>query len=107
MISNSSTSALLDFISDYTLGGEGLIVFESNITFNKNGTLQKIRSQVQIITLPHEMAVYINEFFKEEYNEPEMYSTTTSVFNYTRGGFLEITGPGASFQNLVIEPVKD
>ena len=86
------TEQLENFITCHNLKDGGLIVFKAAVSFFKEGTLKKITSEVQVITLPHELVMYITEFFKEEYQIPEMYSTTEFEFRCTTGNALEIWG---------------
>ena len=60
---------------------EGNILFNAAINFYTGDMLRTINSQVQIIVLPNETAIYILEFLKEEYNITEMYSTGHYYFS--------------------------
>jgi hypothetical protein len=75
----------------------GLIIFDAEIIFYKNDEEHKINSSVQLIILPNATAVYILEFFKEEYQQTEMYSTNDYQFNLKPANILEIKkGNGGS-----------
>lgn len=68
----------------------GLIVFDAEVIFYNNNKEHKINSSVQIIVLPNATAAYIFEFFKEEYQQTEMYSTNDYQFNLSNTNVLEI-----------------
>ncbi len=68
----------------------GLIIFDAEVIFFLNNEEHKINSSVQIIVLSNATAIYIFEFFKEEYQLIEMYSTTDYRFNLTSANVLEI-----------------
>jgi hypothetical protein len=68
----------------------GLIIFDAEVIFFKNSQRHKINSSIQIIILPNATAVYIFEFFKEEHQQTEMYSTTDFQFNLSNNNVLEI-----------------
>jgi len=59
--------------------------------YNNRGSLHTIISEVQIIHVLEIMAVYIFEFFKEDYQCQEMYSTANFTFRYSKGSALEIS----------------
>ncbi|MEP7317222.1 MAG: hypothetical protein ABI921_00720 [Panacibacter sp.] len=85
-----STGQLLQFISDYKLRNGQVIIFNAIISYYKSSPVIKVSSEVQVITLPNELALYITEFYKEEYHIPEMYSTAVFDFRYSAGTALEI-----------------
>jgi hypothetical protein len=99
--------AVQQFISDHHLTRmDGKILFNAEINFSKGGVAQSVISQVQIITLPNEIAVYIFEFLKDEYGTTEMYSTGKYQFIYSESTLLEINKPDeADFLPLFIRPV--
>jgi hypothetical protein len=68
----------------------GLIIFDAEVIFYKNNEERKINSSLQIIILPNASAVYIFEFFKEEHQQTEMYSTADFQFNLSNNNVLEI-----------------
>jgi|GEM_PF-2371895 len=90
-MSKYNIEQLQNFISLNDLNRvDGIIVFDAAVNFyhnNKEGTIQ---SSVQIIILPNAIAVYIFEFFKEEYKLTEMYSTADYQFTCTPAHVLEI-----------------
>ncbi|WP_462254773.1 hypothetical protein [Ferruginibacter sp.] len=68
----------------------GLIIFDAEVIFYKNNEEHKINSSIQIIILPSASAVYIFEFFKEEHQQTEMFSTNDYQFNLTAANKLEV-----------------
>jgi len=106
-MSISSMQAIRQFISDHHLTRiDGNILFNAVINFYNKGVLRKLNSQVQIIILENEIAVYIFEFLKEEYAITEMYSTGKYHFIYSLSELLEISKPGeAAFSPVSILPV--
>jgi hypothetical protein len=87
-----STEPLHQFIADHQLKRvDGNIIFDAKVNFNSGNTLQSINSQVQLIVLTNEIAVYILEFLKEEYNITEMYNTGQYHFGCTEAKTLEIS----------------
>lgn len=79
----------------------GLIVFDAEVVFYNNNNEHKINSSVQIIILPNAAAVYIFEFFKEEYQQTEMYSTNDYQFNLSNTNVLEIKKDNGSPRLLI------
>lgn len=69
---------------------DGNILFDAEVTFYTGNVLHTINSPVQIIVLPNEIAVYILEFLKEEYNITEMYSTGHYYFSSPDSIILQI-----------------
>jgi len=90
MIANSLES-LKKFIAENQLKRvDGNILFNGTINFYAGDTLHTVASQVQIILLPNEIAVYILEFLKESYQLTEMYSTSHYYFTCSEPNTLEI-----------------
>lgn len=87
----NTQTALLQFIEDHNLRKNNLVVFDAIIFVQKKSETSQVSSQVQIITLPKEMALYIFEFFDEKYNMIDMFSTAKFSFIYEKGKPLEIT----------------
>lgn len=86
---NKSKRQLARFISDNKLSRkDGLIVFDAAICFAREGKLQYLDSEVQVVSLPTHMAVYITEFFRPEYQHKEMYKTTDIDFVFPGGNVL-------------------
>ena len=72
-----ATQQLQRFISDNSLKREdGIIVFDAFITLYKKEIPIVLESEVQVITLPAEMVIYLLEFCKPEQTEKEMYRTS-------------------------------
>ena len=67
------------------------IVFNAHVYFYQGDVLHKLPSQIQIITLPLAMVLYIDEFFHDGYQQPEIYSSEDFYFSHIDGG-LEIRG---------------
>jgi hypothetical protein len=83
---------LQQFITDNKLRREdGLIVFEAAITFCKAGEVASLYSEVQVITLPQEMVLYIIEFSIPPLSENDMYSTIRYTFTCLPDQKLEIS----------------
>lgn len=88
----TSTDQLQEFITlnDLKKAGE-IILFNALVTRIRNNSLLKAVSEIQIITLPKEIALYILEFVKEDLHEPEMYSTANHDFSFPDSKTLVIT----------------
>lgn len=87
-----STEALQKFISCNNINRvDGIILFDASVVFYKNNKSHNIESAVQVVKLPFAMAIYIFEFFKEENDQPDMYSTKDFYFNYSDTNTLEIS----------------
>ncbi|MBL0355529.1 MAG: hypothetical protein IPP72_00955 [Chitinophagaceae bacterium] len=81
------------FLACYNLKKDnGLILFDANVSYHSNKSQHTIGSQVQVIILPKEIAVYIIEFLTGEFNFNEMYSTSRYNFNCSATNQLEISG---------------
>ncbi|HRI22697.1 MAG TPA: hypothetical protein PLA68_17175 [Panacibacter sp.] len=87
---NSQTELLCEFINKRELITGNLIIFNAVVLFYKETQLKKITSEVQIITLPKEMVLYIIEFLNPEYNRSEMFSTAQFCFSINKDDALEI-----------------
>jgi hypothetical protein len=88
---SDSTQQLQKFIANNNLTTErGIILFDAIITFYQNGNSFPIFSEVQVITFPKEMVLYIFEFVKDIYHQSEIYSTRLYSFKYTDKNILEI-----------------
>ena len=87
-----ATQQLQRFISDNSLKREdGIIVFDAFITLYKKEIPIVLESEVQVITLPAEMVIYLLEFCKPEQTEKEMYRTSQHQFFILPRKELEIT----------------
>ena len=92
-MNNRQTELLKQFIKDNQLQKpDGTIRFQAVVSFYKQSSIQHIGSEIQVLNLPKQMAVYVLEFLKEEYGHPEMYNTSQQLFS-TRGRVLEIRDP--------------
>ncbi len=86
-----NTDPLRKFISSNGFDKTGkLVLFNAVIHYHSGGNLQTIASQVQIITLPQEIAVYILEFINEAYGRADMYSTSHYHFKCPGAKELQI-----------------
>lgn len=82
---------LHEFITAHQLKRiDGNILFDAEVMFYTGNVLHTINSPVQIIVLPDEIAIYILEFLKEEYNIIEMYSTGHYYFSSPDSSILQI-----------------
>ena len=98
---NSQTELLLQFINNRGLRTGNLIIFNAVVLFYEDAELMKITSEVQIITLPKEMALYIIEFLNPEYNRSEMFSTAQFCFTINEDNALEIRNNEAESRFLL------
>jgi len=89
-MTTSTIQPLLKFISNNKLNKADGILFTATVNFYKGEELQQIVSQVQVIMLPHEIALYILEFLKEEVSRNEMYSSSQYHFKLPEATTLEI-----------------
>lgn len=86
-----STRQLQQFIADNNLASnKDIILFDAVITFYRNNKLVTAVSEIQVITLPKEMVLYVLEFVKDVYHESEIYSTSLYFFNCKGKNILEI-----------------
>jgi hypothetical protein len=86
-----STRQLQQFIADNHLASQReIILFDAVITFYRNNKLVTAVSEIQVITLPKEMVLYVLEFVKDVYHESEIYSTVSYFFNCRGKNILEI-----------------
>ena len=98
---------LQKFISDNSLKrGDGIIVFDALITLYKKEMPVVLQSEVQIITLPAEMVIYIFEFCKPGQTEKEMYRTSQDQFAILPGEELEIQDKESN-NRIVISPKRN
>ncbi len=89
-----SIQQLQQFIDDNKLRREdGIILFECTSTFHNLNTTSDFYTEVQVITLPEEMVLYILEWGTELHPENEMYRTSQYHFTCLGSEELEITGP--------------
>jgi hypothetical protein len=87
----TSIQTLQQFISTHQFKRiDGNILFNAEVKFYTGTKLNTIISPVQIILLPNEIAIYILEFLKEEYNITEMYSTGQYYFSSRDSIILQI-----------------
>jgi hypothetical protein len=102
-----STESLKQFISgNHVERVDGNILFDAEVKFWSGNSLHTIISQVQIIVLPNEIALYIFEFLKEVYNITEMYRTGHYYFTCPDSKVLEIRNNSADPAFLIsIKPV--
>lgn len=102
----NTQTALLQFIEDNKLRINNSVVFEAIISVQKKSENFQVVSQVQIITLPNEMALYVFEFFNEKYNMNDMFSTAKCLFSYEKEKPLKITSQQfAEEESLNITPL--
>lgn len=86
-----STDSLRKFISSNRLNKDGgIILFNSLVQLMGQPQESAIHSQVQIVVLPNEIAVYILEFIKESFHLNEMYSSSKYHFKCPEARLLEI-----------------
>jgi hypothetical protein len=106
-MNNNSTEPMHQFISWYNLKRkDGLLLFDAAVSFYNNKKLHTIDSEVQVIMLPDQIALYVLELLKGEFNVPEMYCTTDYSFVYTATNQLEIRHPQTNAPYLIsIKPV--
>ena len=98
---NKSALQLQQFISDNNLASHKRItLFDAVITYYHNGNPVNTPSEVQIITLPKEMVLYVLEFVKDIQHESEIYSTSSYYFSYTGNNIMEIRD--ASYNDLLL-----
>ena len=88
---NNSIQQVVKFISENNLKTqEGIVLFDAAVTFYRNGVPVSATSEIQVITLPKEMVLYVMEFVKDAYHESDIYSTSLYHFNYPGKNILEI-----------------
>ncbi|MES2849513.1 MAG: hypothetical protein V4685_10690 [Bacteroidota bacterium] len=91
---NNSVLQLQQFIKKNALDPQkGIILFNATITLHSNENPLIISSEVQIITLPKEMVLYILEFVKATHLQSEIYSTRLYHFEHTGNTTLVIKEP--------------
>lgn len=88
---SQSLQQLQQFIADNQLATKKeIILFDAVITFYRNNKLVTAVSEIQVITLPKEMVLYVLEFVKDIYHESEIYSTSSYLFTCRGKILLEI-----------------
>lgn len=86
-----STDSLRKFISSNKLGeGSGIILFNALVNLRQQQPEHSIHSQVQILLLPNEIALYILEFIEESFRMNEMYSSSRHHFKCPEAKLLEV-----------------
>ncbi len=103
---NNSALQLQQFISENTLAlQKGITLFNATITLHNNKNQLIISSEVQIITLPKEMVLYILEFVKATHLQSEIYSTRLYHFEHSGNTTLVIKEPdGGPLLTVSIQP---
>ena len=83
--------SMLGFISDFQLRKTGgVIAFNAQLRLQVHNSMISLMSEIQILTLPTQMAVYIIEPIHDQFNLPEMFATNDAHFSYTKNRYLEI-----------------
>lgn len=91
MTESNSSLQLRAFISNNNLNTQtGIILFNASVSLYRKDNPITVFSEIQVITLPKEMALYILEFVKDSYHNSEIYSTRLYSFNCTGKNTLEI-----------------
>lgn len=86
-----NTQELQKFISENNLKREdGIILFNASIDLHAPKRATTFNSEVQVIRLPQEMALYIYEFCDPEKGQNEMYRTGNHQFVRLAQNKLEI-----------------
>ena len=89
--SGSPETQLLQFICDHHLKKpNGVVLFDAMVSFYQKEESRDIFSEIQVITLPDCMALYILTFFNDKYGMPELYTTRDYIFNYPEASKIEI-----------------
>lgn len=84
--------SLRRFITQNKLDVEnGMILFDAAVIYYEEPLSFTIGSQIQIITLPKQMALYVYEFLKVAYKRTEMYNTPNFDFFCSASGTLKIS----------------
>jgi len=87
-----SALALRQFIADNKLKRDGgIIIFDASVTLYRNNKLEIFFSEIEVITLPEEMALYILAFSTTGNEENEMYRTKFHRFAILTEKELEIS----------------
>jgi hypothetical protein len=90
-MTTQNTQELQQFITDNNLKREdGIIVFIAAIDLHKSEGATSLCSEIQVITLPEEMALYILEFCEKQNLGKEMYRTRQHQFARLSQHELEI-----------------
>jgi len=90
MITHSTESVHQFIDANHIKRIDGNILFNARVNFYTGNTLHTIISQVQLILLNNDIAVYILKFLEEEYKITEMYNTGQYYFSFTESKTLEI-----------------
>ncbi len=97
-----NTQDLQQFILDNNLKREdGIILFNASIQLHSSGETFSFFSEIEVITLPKEMVLYILEFDGKENSGKEMYRTGQDQFTLLSQQDLEIRDTGTD-NRLVI-----
>lgn len=87
---NSQAEPLFNFIFDFDLRIERLIIFDAILGYYNGNELCRIKSEIQVIILSDEIVMFIIEFKKPEYKLTARYSTAEYSFVYANGSPLII-----------------
>lgn len=86
-----NTQELQKFISDNNLKREdGIILFSAIVAVYKPAETSHFNSEIEVLTLPQELALYILDFFGAENPQKEMYRTSQQQFVCSSQQELEI-----------------
>lgn len=98
--------SLLAFVNEFQLKKTGgVIAFNAQVRLQVHNSMISLLSEIQILTLPSRMAVYIIEPIHEQFKLPEMYTTDDACFNFTRNHMLEISALDKSIR-IFISPYQ-
>jgi hypothetical protein len=90
---NNSPQELQKFIAQKIPSSQKeIILFNAAVTYYRDNTPVTITSEIQIITLPKEMVLYVLDFVNDNYQESEIYSTRLYQFEYSSNNTLEVKG---------------
>lgn len=83
--------SLLGFVNDFQLTKNGgVMAFNAQVRLQVHCSTISLLSEIQILTLPNQMAVYIIEPIHDQFNLPEMFATNDACFSYAKNKHLEI-----------------
>lgn len=89
---NNSKEQLLSFVRiNHLQNDAGIICFDANVISYESQAFQLV-SEIQVISLPASLALYILHPFVTRHAARDVYDTKTFDFRHTRNNHLEIYG---------------
>ena len=97
-----STNALYKFINDFALKQpDGVVNFNSIIQFHVGNNMQKLTSNIHIVTSANLDTIYIMDLNTRSWELPDMFTAEKDSFTYIEQECLRIEGKGPAGNYVV------